>query len=344
VGRKKNRQPDTLIDPLRQQIEHWRQMRAKRSPMPEPLWRAAVGLAREQGVYAAAQALRLSYDSLRRRTEAAGVARRVSRDSRPGRQPSATFVELPPTLTVAAPGPSGPIVEVVGPGGQRLTVRLRSGDLDVAELIRREHTETSGRCDRSRIHPDGRSSIPTTSGSSIRSTHRRWARWGALPSSATTGTRPRRRDRTVRRRDTPGSSRDAGAPCGHPSRSRPASTARRRSALQDARRPPARTRVDAPGNGRKADRRRAAPPDRGASTLPCDAPAFDQLDSRTNVRSTPRQTTAVSWLRTVSPPAPVGERARSPSALAVSTGPSWREIPSILQDGQKSHARGHCPE
>jgi hypothetical protein len=136
VGRNKTRQPSTRIEPIRQQIEHWRQMRVKRSPMPEPLWRAAVGVAREQGVYAAAQALRLSYDSLRRRAEAAGVARRVGRDRRASRQPAATFVELPPAMTVAAAGPSGPIVEVVGPSGQRLTVRLRSGDLDVAELIR----------------------------------------------------------------------------------------------------------------------------------------------------------------------------------------------------------------
>jgi hypothetical protein len=136
VGRKKTRPADTRVEPLRQQIEHWRQMRAKRSPMPEPLWRAAVGLAQEHGVYGAAQALRLSYDSLRRRAEAAGVARRVRRDRRASDQSPATFVELPPALTATAAGPGGPIVEVVGPSGQRLTVRLRSGDLDVAELIR----------------------------------------------------------------------------------------------------------------------------------------------------------------------------------------------------------------
>jgi hypothetical protein len=111
-------------------------MRTKRSPMPEPLWRAAVELARERGVHAAAQALRLSYDSLRRRAEAVGVARRVRRDGHASHQPPATFVELPPALMATAAGPSGPIVEVVGPSGQRLTVRLRSGDLDVAELIR----------------------------------------------------------------------------------------------------------------------------------------------------------------------------------------------------------------
>lgn len=133
MGRKKTRLPSTRVEPVRQQIQHWRETRAKRSPMPEPLWRAAVGLAREHGVYAAAQALRLSYDSLRKRAEAAGDVRRVRRERRP---PQATFVELPPALLSVAAAPSGPIVEVVGPSGQRLTVRLRGGELDVAELIR----------------------------------------------------------------------------------------------------------------------------------------------------------------------------------------------------------------
>jgi hypothetical protein len=136
VGQKKSRQTETPSEPLRQQIQHWRQTRTKRSPMPEPLWQAAVGLAREHGVYAAAQALGLSYDTLRRRAEAVGVSRRVRRDRRPSRKPRATFVELPPTLTLAAAGPGGPIVEVIGPSGQRLTVRLRAGDLDLGELIR----------------------------------------------------------------------------------------------------------------------------------------------------------------------------------------------------------------
>lgn len=104
--------------------------------MPEPLWQAAVGLAREHGVYATARALQLSYDSLRRRAEAVGVGRRTRREGGARHEPPSTFVELPPALTFAPTGAGGPIVEVVGPSGQRLTVRLRGGELDVAELIR----------------------------------------------------------------------------------------------------------------------------------------------------------------------------------------------------------------
>jgi hypothetical protein len=88
--------------------------------MPEPLWQAAVGLASEHGVYATAQALELSYDSLRRRAEAVGVAWRMRRDRGPGHEPPATFVELPPALSVATVGPGGLTVDVVGPSGQRL--------------------------------------------------------------------------------------------------------------------------------------------------------------------------------------------------------------------------------
>jgi hypothetical protein len=106
-------------------------MRTKRSPMPEPLWREAVELAREHGVYAAAQGLRVSYESLRARAEAAGVARRAVRKAAP---PLATFVEVRPAPAVAE-GHMGPVVEVMGPDGQKLTVRLHGGELDLAALV-----------------------------------------------------------------------------------------------------------------------------------------------------------------------------------------------------------------
>jgi hypothetical protein len=132
MGRKKIEARDPRIDRVRQQIEHWRQTRTRRSPMPEPLWRAAVELARELGVFGAARTLRVNYDSLRTRAEAAGVARR-----RPTQSASqlARFVEIGP-MPMAMAGTSGPVVEVTGPSGQRLTVRLRGGELDLAALIR----------------------------------------------------------------------------------------------------------------------------------------------------------------------------------------------------------------
>lgn len=134
MGRKKTRLLDPRVEPLRKQIERWRQTRPKRSAMPEVIWQAAAKLAREHGVYAAAQALGLSYGSLRTRAEAATAAtrtRQVCKESRP----QVTFVELPAAMRAAAPG-TGVVVEVMGPSGQLLTVRLQPGELDLAQLIR----------------------------------------------------------------------------------------------------------------------------------------------------------------------------------------------------------------
>jgi hypothetical protein len=134
VGRKKTKLLDARVEPLRKQIERWRQTGAKRSAMPDALWGAAAELAREHGVYAAARALRLSYGSLRTRTEAAGDTRHARTASLP---PRVTFVELPSAvLPAVADNSSGAVVEVVGSGGQRLTVRLRSSELDLPALLR----------------------------------------------------------------------------------------------------------------------------------------------------------------------------------------------------------------
>jgi hypothetical protein len=70
---------------------------------------------------------------LRARTEAAGV---VSRKAKRRGRSQTTFVELAVTPPAMGAAPSGPVVEVMSPSGQRLTVRLRGGELDVAELIR----------------------------------------------------------------------------------------------------------------------------------------------------------------------------------------------------------------
>lgn len=133
MGRKKTRLTDVRLEPLRRQIERWRGTRTKRSPMPESLWQGAAALAREHGVYAAAQELGLSYGSLRTRAEADEAVPARAKGAGLAR---ATFVELATGPTGAAPLPGALIVEVTGPKGQRLTVRLHGSELDVADLIR----------------------------------------------------------------------------------------------------------------------------------------------------------------------------------------------------------------
>jgi hypothetical protein len=108
------------MEQVRQRIDPWRKTRVGRGRMPEALWRAAVALAGEHGVYATAQGLGVSYDSLEARVgKPSGAA--------------ATFVELGPGLPIGA----GSTVELVAASGEKLVVRLAAGGLlDVAELCR----------------------------------------------------------------------------------------------------------------------------------------------------------------------------------------------------------------
>lgn len=115
---------------VREQIERWRCTRAQRSPMPAQLWEEAVSLAGQLGVHPVKAALRLNYESLKKRVA-----------SRPGTKASAAartggFVELSGAQLFAAPDRAGAVVEVSGVDGARLTVRLAAGsELDVSRLV-----------------------------------------------------------------------------------------------------------------------------------------------------------------------------------------------------------------
>ena len=119
------------MDEVSRRIQDWRRTREKRSRMPEPLWDSAVALAREYGLYATAQGLRVSYGSLKTRVTAAASQRRHSRTS------SARFVELGPAVAVGAEQGAAAVVELTGRDGQKLTLRLASGsELDLPALLR----------------------------------------------------------------------------------------------------------------------------------------------------------------------------------------------------------------
>jgi hypothetical protein len=131
MSRKKQAAATARAEQIRRQIEHWRKTRSKRGRMPEPLWEAAVELAREQGVYATSQSLRVNYDSLRSRVQ--GRAPTRSGGSRAG----ATFVELGAAFPLGAPLAAGVVLELSGSKGQKLTLRLPGLDgVDVAGLAR----------------------------------------------------------------------------------------------------------------------------------------------------------------------------------------------------------------
>ena len=127
MGRRTRVARTPRMEQVRLRIENWRKTRVRRGVMAEELWAAAVALAQEHGVYATSRGLGVNYDSLKAR-----VGTRSQRKGRPPALPA--FVELPAGMPMAA---SGVMVELVGAGGEKLTIRLMDqAEVDVAELAR----------------------------------------------------------------------------------------------------------------------------------------------------------------------------------------------------------------
>lgn len=106
---------------VRRHLDRWRRTRAHpRAPIPTTLWAGAVALARQQGLYQTARALRLDYGGLKQHVEAA--------DARDGARRPPAFVEFAgSTLTDLGTC----VIEFTGPRG---TVRLRVPGLALADL------------------------------------------------------------------------------------------------------------------------------------------------------------------------------------------------------------------
>ena len=131
MSRETRRALASSIEQVSQRIEQWRRTRPGRCRMPEPLWAAAVALAREHGIYAASHGLRVSYDSLKKRL---GTRRARPAAAKPA--PATTFVEIGNPLPFVS-GTSGASVELTTGDGAKLAIRLAAGDtLDVVGLAR----------------------------------------------------------------------------------------------------------------------------------------------------------------------------------------------------------------
>ena len=116
------------IEAVRRRIKHWRRVRERRSPMPAPLWAAAVALAAEHGIYPIARALGLNYETLKAR-----VGRRADGE-RTGVM-AARFVEVDGVPRIGAAPPAGSVVELSGADGATLVIRLAGrATLDVRAL------------------------------------------------------------------------------------------------------------------------------------------------------------------------------------------------------------------
>jgi hypothetical protein len=86
MNRKNTAPIPEAITQLQRQLEQFRSTRATRTKLPEPLWQAATELARQHGIFAVAQPLRLDYTRLKQRLE--GIA------SQPRKVTKPAFIEL----------------------------------------------------------------------------------------------------------------------------------------------------------------------------------------------------------------------------------------------------------
>ncbi len=124
----RGRAPTPEIERIRERIGQWRRTRAKKTRMPEELWVAAIALAREHGLYAAAHGLGVSYNSLKQRVQGTRAKKREPKGSAP------TFVELGGPLPF---GGGGPTVELTDSDGAKLAVRLAVSEIiDITGLAR----------------------------------------------------------------------------------------------------------------------------------------------------------------------------------------------------------------
>lgn len=105
------------LQKIRTSIDIWRWTRAKRSPMAEELWRPAVQMAKQLGVWRVARELGLSYESLRRRVE--------EKDSRT--EATMGFVEVRGAEHMAEMTTDGTVIELSATDGTRLVVCLGRG-------------------------------------------------------------------------------------------------------------------------------------------------------------------------------------------------------------------------
>ena len=106
--------PEAIVQ-LQRQLDQFRSTQPRRTKLPEPLWQAAVELARQHGIYPVAHPLRLDYMGLKRRLGGVSALRRKARKP--------TFVEL--TAPQVMPLPEYAI-DFECPSGRKMRIQWKS--------------------------------------------------------------------------------------------------------------------------------------------------------------------------------------------------------------------------
>jgi hypothetical protein len=124
ITRERHEELKGRIEPLRQQVEEWREHKGSNEKMPEPLWEAAIGLAKVYGVSPVQRILRIDYRGLERR--ALGINKPAAKVRSPVRP---SFIELPSLPTRRAEH----LVELEDGTGRKLSLKVAAGHL--AEVL-----------------------------------------------------------------------------------------------------------------------------------------------------------------------------------------------------------------
>lgn len=120
------RQPTLRV--VQKQLEHWRQNRQQRGPIPPELWENAVQLARKHSIYQVAKRLRLNAGDLKKRVEAL-----LSKDGHGNVDGASAFIELDVKEAMTLNTEWG--VELEDRLGSKVRMTYRGGkELDPAEL------------------------------------------------------------------------------------------------------------------------------------------------------------------------------------------------------------------
>lgn len=113
------------LEQVAERFGRWRASRKRGARIPQALWSAAVGLAREHGLEQIAQELRVDYDGLKKRLEGAGSAARTGVSE-------ARFVEL---IAPRAVGICECLVELENARGAKMRIELKGVEIpDLARL------------------------------------------------------------------------------------------------------------------------------------------------------------------------------------------------------------------
>ena len=122
---KENQRLTKATDKLLERIISWKKSHRPRSPLQPELWNEAAELAREQGIWKTARALRIDYTALKKRVEAHTLDHQA---------PSPQFIEFFPPL--AAPIAECAL-EVESTRGMKLRITMKNvAASELASIIR----------------------------------------------------------------------------------------------------------------------------------------------------------------------------------------------------------------